>query len=583
MKKVITFVVAVVIILAFYSIAFAYKGNIAVDGRITNYNFRDITIKIDGKTFDTGSTPPLILNDHTVIPVRAISEGLGAKVDWNEKIKTVTITKDIVIKLTIGSNIAIVDGKQVTLDTPARVIGIANNGYTYIPFRFLFEKFGYKVEWIANNYQINVTSPPPKYVNITDFNTTFNSGVLSINIKADSPIKYTQDILEGSDNSRLYVDIENAILKSINTNIDINKGGITKAIIAQNQPEPKPKVRAVIYLSNMIPYTIIQSQDKMSLSITFNIGTGTVTGINFIKQNNSDELIIKSDAGHFNTFRNGANTIVLDISGSTLNMPDGKLAGQMQVQGNIITSIRYSQYNSDTVRIAVDTNAKAEYSVQTDGKNIIMLVLKSDPNMKPLVYIDPGHGGSDPGAIGVGGLRESDVNLAIALKLNDLLTKGGFRTMMSRDSDVDVGLVDRPEQANNSDANVFVSIHANSFSAPTASGTEVLYYPNGYKGDTRDNLTFAQIIHDNLMKEIQTTDRGLVERPNLAVLNHTKMPAVLVETAFVTNPDDAKLLQDDSFQWKVAQGIYNGIVEYFKKLNDGTISTTVSNAVYQNK
>lgn len=583
MKKVITFVVTIVVFLAFYSIAFAYKSNIIVDGKTTSYNYRDVSIKIDGKTFDTGSTPPLILNDHTLVPVRAIMEGLGAKVDWDEKNKTVTITKDMAVKLSIGSNIAIVNGNQTKLDAPPKIIGIVNGGYTYVPFRFLFETFGYKVDWIANNYQINVMSPPPKYVNITEFNTTFDNGVLSVNIKADAPIKYTQGMLEQPDNLRLYIDIENAILEVSKNNIDINRGSITKAIIAQNQPVPSPKVRAVIYLSNTIPYTITQSQDKKNVSIAFNIGTSTVTGINFVKQDNSDEIIIKSDAGHFNPFRNGANTIVLDISGSTLNMPDGKLAGQMQVQGNLITSIRYSQYNSDTVRIAVDTSAKAEYSVQTDGKNIIMLVLKSDPNKKPLVYIDPGHGGSDPGAVGVGGLRESDVTLAIGLKLNDLLTKGGFRTMMSRDSDVDVGLLNRPEEANNSDASVFVSIHANSFTAPTANGTEVLYYPNGYNGDTRDNLTFAQIIHDNLMKEIQTTDRGLVERPNLAVLKHTKMPAVLVETAFVTNPNDAKLLQDDNFQWKVAQGIYDGIVEYFKKLNDGTISTTVSNAVYGNK
>jgi len=196
------------------------------------------------------------------------------------------------------------------------------------------------------------------------------------------------------------------------------------------------------------------------------------------------------------------------------------------------------------------------------------------------VYIDPGHGGSDPGAIGIGGIHEADINLAIALKLKTLLDNGGYRTMISRTTDTDVGLYDRPYQANNEGADVFVSIHSDSFGSPSANGTTVLYYPNGYNGDTRDEKTFAQIIHDDLMKQINTTDRGLSERPKLVVLNQTKMPAVLVETGFVTSPTDAQLLTDDNFQWKVAQGIYNGIVDYFDKLSNGIISTTVSDSVY---
>ncbi len=261
-------------------------------------------------------------------------------------------------------------------------------------------------------------------------------------------------------------------------------------------------------------------------------------------------------------------------------MPDGNKAGQIPVEGNVITAIRYSQYNNDTVRVVADTTSKTDYSVKIVDKNIIMLVIKSKADTVPLIYIDPGHGGTDPGAIGVGGLRESDVVLGIALKLNSLLTKGGFRTMMSRDSDVFVDLITRSQEANNAGADIFISIHTNAFGTPTPKGTEIWYYPNGYKGDTRDNKTFAQIIYNNLMKEINTVDRGLKEGPSLSVLNKTKMPAILIETAFITNPDDAALLQDDAFQWKVAQGIYNGIVEYFKKLKEGSISTTVSNSVY---
>jgi len=579
-KKIALFVAMVVAILASYSIAFAYKNTILVDGKPFYYNVPDITIKVAGQNFDTGKTPPLILKDSTLIPVRVISEkGFGAKVEWDDKTKSVTITKDKTVRLTIGSDVALVDGKEVKLVAPARIIGIGNEGYTYIPFRFLFETFGYKVEWDQKNYQINAASPP-KIANITSFTTSYNNGVFSVNITADSPIKYSQGVIEDPGNIRIYVDIENAIWDKGRIDIPINKKSLVNAVIAQNQTQPVPKVRAVIYLTDVVPYNITKSQDSTNLTISFDIGTSYVTGISFAKEGDYDKVIINCDAEQFNTQKVGDNKIVVDISDAILKMPDGSKAGQIPVQGNVITAIRYSQYNNDTVRVVADTTGKADYSVKILDKNIIMLVLKSQPNEMPLIYIDPGHGGSDPGAIGVGGLRESDVVLGIALKLNSLLTKGGFRTTMSRDSDVFIDLVTRSQEANNAGADVFISIHTNAFGTPTPKGTEIWYYPNGYKGDTRDNKTFAQIIHDNLMKEINTVDRGLKEGPNLSVLNKTKMPAILIETAFITNPDDAALLQDDAFQWKVAQGIYNGIVEYFKKLKEGSISATVSNSVY---
>lgn len=579
-KKTAIFLAIVVAILVLYSKAFAYKNTILVDGKPFYYNVPDVTIKVDGQNFDTGETPPLILKDSTLIPVRVISEkGFGANVVWEDKTKSVTITKDKSVKLTIGSDIALVDGKEVKLTAPARIIGIKDKGYTYIPFRFLFETFGYKVEWDQKNYQINTVSPP-KIANIIGFTSNYNNGVFSVNITADNPIKYKQGILEDPGNIRIYVDMENAVWDKGKTNIPINKKNLTNAVIAQNQTQPVPKVRAVIYLTDVVPYNITSSDDGTNLTISFDIGTSYVTGISFAKEGSYDKVIINCDAEQFNTQKVGDNKIVLDISDAVLKLPDGNKAGQIPVEGNVITAIRYSQFDNNTVRIVADTTSKTDYSVKMIDKNIIMLVLKSEPNELPLIYIDPGHGGSDPGAIGIGGLRESDVVLGIALKLNSLLTKGGFRTMMSRDSDVFVDLITRSQEANNAGADAFISIHANAFGTPNPKGTEIWYYPNGYNNDIRDNKTFAQIIHDNLIKEINTVDRGLKEGPNLSVLNKTKMPAILIETGFITNPDDAALLQDDAFQWQVAQGIYNGIVEYFKKLKEGTISPTVSTSVY---
>ena len=592
MKKLVFIVTTIIFIVLLGISAFAYTNNIFVDGKTIKYDVKDILINIDGKNFDTGNTPPLIINDSTLVPVRAISEGeFKSNVNWDEKNKKVTITKDKKIVLTIGSDIAEVDGKQIKLIAPARIITIGKDGYTYIPFRFLFETFGYKVEWNQANYEIKTTAPPPKIIAIKDVKSTINNGVLSLNIIADGPMKYTQGIIEETGNIRNYLDIDNAILEKGKYNIDINTSGIKNAVIAQNQMEPTPKVRAVAYLSNTIPYTITQSDDKTTITISYDVGTSYVTGINFEKQENTDKIVIMSDASNINTFRDGNNKIVVDITGSILKMPDGLKAGQINVQGDSVTAIRYSQYSKDVVRIAIDTNSLADFKIISDKNNIIMYVVKPKPNQKPLIYIDPGHGGTDPGAIGIGGIRESDITLGISLKLNELLTKNGFRTKLSRESDIDVGLDARSQDANNSGADVFISIHANAFSNPQIKGTEVYSYPQGLNGDIRDNKTFAQIVHDNLIKQINTNDRGIKEA-KFSVLTKTIMPAILIETAFVTNPDDAALLQDDAFQWKVAQGIYNGIVEYFKGINDKTISktipfplnnTTVNNDVYNNK
>lgn len=480
MKKVITFFALLLLLTTFYVSAYAYKGNIVVDGKLVNYNVPDITITVDGNKFDIGDNPPLILDGNTIVPLRSIGQGLGANVDWDGATQTITVTKGKVFKFFIGKNYATVDGSQVQLPTPARLI---NNNTSYVPMRFLFESLGYDVKWLGDKYLIQVTSktvmatPPASSnnVNITDFTSSYVNGTYTITLKADGPLTYKQGTINDSSGVRIYFDFSNAINAVTNKQIAINQNGLNMAYIGQNQLQPAI-TRLVVSMTNNLPYTITQSQDKKEFDISFNIG-------------------------------------------STSSFDSGK---------------------------------------------------------EPLIYIDPGHGGSDPGAVGVGGIHEADIALAIGLKLKTLLDNGGFRTMISRTSDTYVGLYDRPAQANNAGADAFVSIHCDAFNSSSANGTTVLYYPNGYNGDTRDNKTFAQIIHDNLMKEINTTDRGLSERPRLVVLNQTKMVAVLVETGFVTSPTDEKLLTDDNFQWKIAQGIYNGLVEYFTKLKNGTIKSTIS-------
>jgi len=175
--------------------------------------------------------------------------------------------------------------------------------------------------------------------------------------------------------------------------------------------------------------------------------------------------------------------------------------------------------------------------------------------------IDPGHGGSDPGAIGPTGVQEKVVNLAVARKVAVLL-QPVMSVVLTRDTDKALGanasadLTARANMANQSGADVFVSIHCNSATDPSAHGTETHCYPGSVRAKT-----LAQMIQKRLVPALGLTDRG-VRESNFAVLRQTHMPAALVELAFISNSVEEKLLQSDEFQDKAALAISQGICDF---------------------
>ncbi len=175
-----------------------------------------------------------------------------------------------------------------------------------------------------------------------------------------------------------------------------------------------------------------------------------------------------------------------------------------------------------------------------------------------VVAIDPGHGGSDPGAIGPRGTFEKDVVLAIGLKLGKLLEEAGARVIYTRRTDTYISIYDRPRIAEYGQAEIFVSIHANSFSHQLPNGTEVLYNPLFL-----ENFRLAQALQSELVSALQLADRGLRPREGLAVLNRAKMPAALVEVAFINHLEEELLLRSPDFQQRASEAIYKGIVGYF--------------------
>lgn len=180
------------------------------------------------------------------------------------------------------------------------------------------------------------------------------------------------------------------------------------------------------------------------------------------------------------------------------------------------------------------------------------------PQQAVTIVIDPGHGGRDPGAIGIGGLREKDVVSSIAYEVASILEQSGFRVILTRADDREIDLDPRVQIAERADADLFVSIHANSISLerPDVNGLETYYYQSGNR--------LAQVIHQSILRMLNMPDRG-VRQARFYVIRNTSMPAVLVETGFVTGAQDARNFGDPTWRQQMSQAIASGILQYVQQ------------------
>ncbi|CEK39369.1 N-acetylmuramoyl-L-alanine amidase [Paraclostridium sordellii] len=174
------------------------------------------------------------------------------------------------------------------------------------------------------------------------------------------------------------------------------------------------------------------------------------------------------------------------------------------------------------------------------------------------VFIDPGHGGDDSGAPGLGSKNEDDLNLEVAMKVKKKLEAKNIDVKMSRESDEFIKLGERANMANQYGADVFVSIHQNSADAESAHGIETYYHPN--KGMYEP---LAKDIQDNAINQTGARNRG-VKSSNLAVLRESNMPSSLFESGFVSNLQEYQKLINPAYQDKLATGIVDGIERYLK-------------------
>ena len=218
----------------------------------------------------------------------------------------------------------------------------------------------------------------------------------------------------------------------------------------------------------------------------------------------------------------------------------------------------------------VDSN---RYYVGNDGAWI--KDTSKDKNTKRLIFLDPGHGGSDPGAVS-GGVREKDLTLSVYNKVSSKLASLGYTVLTSRNVDKYVDLVERAAQANNVSADMLLSIHFNAGGQGVFRGIETYYYQaqeDRVPKINKENHTnaerlersrkLANKVQHNLLYQTGATDRG-VKRASFTVLRETSIPSILVELGFIDNPEERNKIITNEYQERLANGIVDGIVAYYK-------------------
>lgn len=197
---------------------------------------------------------------------------------------------------------------------------------------------------------------------------------------------------------------------------------------------------------------------------------------------------------------------------------------------------------------------------------------------KRVVMIDPGHGGSDSGAV-ANGTTEKAVNLIMSKKLRDELKRRGYEVRMMRENDKDISLVDRGRITNNSDADIFISVHQNAHPRHNAQGIETFYYKSHPNWQPKINKKYhsngqrianskhlSDLIQRNLLRETGAVDRK-VQSKTFAVLRETARPAVLVEAGFLDHPVEGKRIQRPEYHDKVVKAVADAVDEYFRDVH----------------
>lgn len=532
-----------------------------------------INLMIGGQAV-TADVPPVIKNGRTLVPVRVIAEGLGAEVDWNEAARTAVITRGgQKLSLTLDSRQAQVNGKQVKLDTPP----VISQKRMLLPLRFVGESLGVTVGWDNSSRRVIANETPQ-----AELNGRMASQAIKFYQVGDTMYVSAQAVAEQVGQKGFVwerpergITIDGQLVLSLEQVEDELGGSFT-----WNQK------KNVVEMERLNRFKgVTQEEDRVHIDTTMAVKAesfvldGPHRIVLDLPQTALDEDLLEElnkqeeasgSVGETEEEDAGAGTSPdedQEADSSQDEDEDAELSDSSDETSQadepeeepLIAELRYSQYSAspDTVRVVIELNQKSQYNLVYTDDGIEVQLIPKPKKTGYLIVVDAGHGGKDPGTKGAVGNYEKEFTLSVSKKLVDLLKQyPEFQVEATRSTDVFLELSERTAFANERDADLFISIHANSFAKSTTRGTETFYY-------NKNSEAFAKLVHEHLQGATNFPNRG-VKVSGFYVIKHTKMPAVLTETGFLSNPTENAQLRSPEFQDKVAQALATAIREYYQ-------------------
>ena len=646
------------------------KMDLFYNGKHHAYAAKEVKIEIDGKAMVPKDMPAVIIDGRTMLPMRQIAQELGCEVNWNEAAKQIYVMRgsDIIV-FTVDSKTGYENGKEFTMDVPATIVNdrtmlpvraLADALHLNIkwddPNRIVSIQSG---DTVVKDEPKAPESGQTTAGTLTGIQTpSAKDADQTFTIQADGPMgRYEKTFV---DDQKIVLDFYGAKSSLPSEITKTNSDIVTGIRTATHENNGDSFTRVVFDLSGKKKYEVTQSADKKNITISF--GKTTVDKISAVHSQNKDIITIggtgsfgasvamtadpqkiivtipncqsnlsdkintdelqyvldgKVDTSKGNTvelvlavedlvqysYREENQNLILEIYPTTLkNMRYDKNAnvlyldkkdkidtgsvkfedhyldgyfdvtlpgdyesdygyGTYDVKGTVVENIEVSTKGGNTT-FRFKQNRISAYEVTDEGDSYAIRVKNPKEVYDKVLLLDAGHGGKDPGTSG-NGMQEKNLNLTIAQKIARKLQGSGIKVYMTRDSDVYPENSTRAKTANDI-ADLMVSIHMNS-GPETANGTETLYQVHANDNGARlTSKQLAEILQGKVVSATGNTNRGAKLWTDVLILNRTTVPAVIVEVIFITNTGDALKISNPTYQDQVAQAIADGIQEAVK-------------------
>ncbi len=464
----------------------------------------------------------------------------------------------------------------------------APNGRVFVPVIEVMEALGGKCEW----------QPSTNTVHIRATLTSVEMLGGQLRIKATLPV--TATVVNRKDPAQIIVDVAGAEIGKLPRKVPLFESGIVartgqfkedtaRIVLDLKEPSalaPASQQPSTLLILNPVPTSaaprapiVIKIPPDPAPAVTPApkppappaFSPTVVSAISFRPVSDKQAQILVS-AGRAPQVRSTLvpGQLILEMPNARLD-PDAEKALD-DIKHPLVHAVQVVAAGENTARVIVDLNRVVAYSISPGTRPAGLVIDLSLPRgaggklAGKLIVVDPGHGGSDPGAYGVGGRREKNVNLAVGLALRDKLRDAGANVVVTRSDDVFIALSERARIANRAGADFFISVHSDSAGRNRSIHGSTVYHHKQVPSCRALAHCIAQRL--GAMGGISTkgvrSDQVIAPKSGFAVLRHTRMVGVLVECGYMTNPGDEARLVQPAMQRRIAQAVVDGLRDYIE-------------------